>query len=68
MDDYEEMDGDCSGNNIDLYQNSDLDKCKEICNNNKECKGFSISSTNCIPKTVACDNPTPSNYKFYKKP
>ena len=71
---YVKLTGDCSGNNISSYTNTNLDQCKQICNDNPNCKGFSISNNLCIPKSNACNNPVATNkelipnvWQFFKK-
>lgn len=71
---YEELNGDCAENNIQSFDDTTLDECKQLCNNLHDCKGFSYKESgkkkNCIPKNATCSDQNPlklgSDYKFYQ--
>lgn len=57
---------DAVGNNLAQYSNQTINSCKELCNNNNNCKGFSFNTLNnssCWLKSNVISDLTPDNQK-----
>ena len=71
---YVKLLGDCAGNNIKIYNDTDKAGCEAKCNENIDCQGFSIYKKQCITKSASCSNSKsannkqdPNDWTFYKK-
>lgn len=69
---YKKREGDCEQNNIQEFKKTTFDECKQLCNNIKNCKGFSYSKKDnqCYPKNATCTDEQlkkkGTNYTFYQ--
>lgn len=72
---YEQFVGDCFGDNIKVYDLQNLGKvasvheCKQACDNNPACEGFSFATwtSQCITKKGICTEVVQDGWIFYKK-
>jgi len=71
---YVKLLGDCAGNNIKIYNDTDKAGCEMRCTKNEDCQGFSIYKKQCITKSASCGNSKSANndlnendWTFYKK-
>merc|ERR1712070_935103 len=70
---YTDLDGDCAGNNIDLYAVETVSACAEHCEQTSGCAGFSLQrgytdTRACYTKSASCKQVTTgSGYDFYRR-
>lgn len=66
---YEELYGDCFGNEIRVFTNTSGTECAASCSADSSCRGFALSqnSMQCATKDLDCERTVDDNWKFYQK-
>ena len=50
-----------------VHENTDDVQCRQICDDDPACGGFSYYNKTCVPKNGVCTATNESDYTFYKK-
>mmetsp|Transcript_86694 Transcript_86694/g.163426 ORF Transcript_86694/g.163426 Transcript_86694/m.163426 type:complete len:739 (+) Transcript_86694:60-2276(+) len=69
IDGYEELYGDCFGNNIRIFTNTSGTECAASCSSDSNCRGFALSQAKgeCVTKDLDCERTVADDWKFYQK-
>lgn len=60
---YTMLDGDCAGNDMNVFTGVSEDRCREECSLSQGCAGVSYNANNqrCVTKFLSCKDPNPNS-------